>query len=705
MFKPIIEFQIRHARVLLLLILVVVAGMAYIAKDLKIDSSFSALISSQSEYNVNERKLNAAFEGNDVMIVYVREDYNSIVTGIPKDMSDVRVSAYLERLKDVFPQSQYVLDVSGPIYSSDNSVAQLILTLESPNKVGSLQEVLDELKYFKDEVGEPAGIESTITGFPVIIDRVATLLITDNLRTIMFTIVFIFLILYWYSRNIYFTIATISTPIVSLIMLAGFMVLLGIDVTITLAAVAVLMLGLGADYAIHISVHYLKARELHEGHRDALIHTISELRLPIFASFITTLSGFIALVLGVSPSSQNQGLVLSMGIAIIFAVTFIQFPILITVFAKKIHVEPNFIFKKILDFLGKFAVFQSKYPKLVLWIVGGVTIIMMIGASNVYFSTSNSNWIPDEDPISESFRDLNYNFGNSESLTIIVESTDGDLRDSATARDIDILVSKIRGMERVDSVDSPFESLGYIEREIIKEIDNNPVLRSKFNRDYTLTTITIRTENLGQDEAGNSLLLKELREEIEQTPVYNAKLGLFGNAVRFEELGESLQQDAGVTTMVGLSLVFLVASIIYASIAVGFLALIPIIIAVIWAVGLMGFFGVPFTSLSTGIISLVLGIGVDFSIHIVDGIRKYLRKGEVIKDAIYHTMTSSGKAILLASFTTFVGFMALAFASLLGTQRLGFSLAFSIVAVFLVSMMFVPAVMTLLERRRIRKLN
>ena len=38
----------------------------------------------------------------------------------------------------------------------------------------------------------------------------------------------------------------------------------------------------------------------------------------------------------------------------------------------------------------------------------------------------------------------------------------------------------------------------------------------------------------------------------------------------------------------------------------------PIIVAVTWALGLMGYFGIPFTSLSTGIISLVLGIGVDF---------------------------------------------------------------------------------------------
>ncbi len=73
--------------------------------------------------------------------------------------------------------------------------------------------------------------------------------------------------------------------------------------------------------------------------------------------------------------------------------------------------------------------------------------------------------------------------------------------------------------------------------------------------------------------------------------------------------------------------------------------------------------------------------------------------------AVFETMTTSGKAIFLSSLTTLVGFLALTFAKLLGTQRLGWSLAFSILAVFIVTMTLVPTVMKLLYGNKKTKLN
>ena len=118
----------------------------------------------------------------------------------------------------------------------------------------------------------------------------------------------------------------------------------------------------------------------------------------------------------------------------------------------------------------------------------------------------------------------------------------------------------------------------------------------------------------------------------------------------------------------------------------------------------MGFFSVPFTSLSTGIISLVLGIGFDFSIHLVDSIKTYSKRMEFSKE-VFETMNTSGKAIFLASLTTSVGFLALTFASLLGTQRLGWSLAFSMISVFIVTILFVPSMLSLLNKREERLLK
>lgn len=698
MLERLTRLQLQYPKIMLFGLIIIFLIATYLALQLQIDPSFSSLVSDDSEFNTNDRILRASFEANDGLLIVVKQDATSIVANQPEIVSP-EVDDYIVRLKETLVQSQYVVSIGDVRYDEDERIAQLVVQLTIPDTTDSFAKAYTELQMLADEAGTPPGILAQVTGLPVLLNRVSTLLIKDNLVTLLITLLAIFLILYWYSKDVVFTLVTITPPILSLILLAMFMVLLNIHVTITLAAVGVLVLGLGADYSIHISTLYRKLQREMGSHEEALIETVKELQIPITASFITTLGGFVALMLGVSPSSQAQGTVLAIAIAVIFVNTFLVFPLLTIMLEKYMHIKENKVFTNIRKGLAKFAVFQAHRPVTVILITLGITVVMLFGASQVQFSTSNSNWIPDSDPISKSFREITYSFGDTDSLRIILTSTQGDLRNVQTARDVNTLVEKLSAIPRVDAVVNPYADVSYSRESAYSDI--NP---AQFNTDYTLTTIVLTSQNFGTDEAGNTLVLGEVRDILKHSPIAYAKTSLYGDAVRFEELGNSLQQDAGVTTMIGLALVFLIASIIYASVVIGALALFPIIVAVIWAVGLMGWFGVPFTSLSTGIISLVLGVGVDFSIHLVDGIKKRLdERGFSIDKAISDTLVTSGSAILLSSLTTFVGFLALTFATLLGTQRLGWSLAFSILSVFIVTMCFVPAVMALSQKLKSTK--
>jgi predicted RND superfamily exporter protein len=701
MLKQFVDFQITYAKYLFVIFLSIILASAYIGSNLQINSDFGTLIPSDSQYNTNDRILNNAFETNDGILLSISLDESTILKGGVDSLDDIRVESYIEEITLMLKESTYVTSISPPQYSDDLRLAQLFIGLQTPNEIGSFQVVLSELNLIVDEVGEPAGVDVQITGFPILLDRVATLLIEDNLRTIIITLAFIFAILYWYSRDVTFTLITMTTPVVSLIMLSAALVLLNIPITITLAAVGVLILGLGADYGIHIAIHYNKARQDHEGHAEALYHTINDLKLPITASFLTTFAGFVALLFGVSPSSQAQGSVLAIGIFIIYAATFAVFPLLMTLFYHKIEIKPNKVFEKILEGLSRLAAYQTNYAKLILWGVGFMTIIMIYGASQVQFSTSNSNWIPESDPISISFREIDYAFGSSERFSLILIANQDDLRDVQTLRDIKRLEEQLLAIPELEGIDSPFTDIDYNSADVYDILTFEK--SNYFNRDFTLVQMSFSSANLGQDDEGKSPVYKEVKDIIERSSIYGADITLYGDVVRFDELGDSLQQDAGVTTMMGFGLVLLVASILYASVYVGLLALFPIIIAIIWAVGLMGFFNVPFTSLSTGIVSLVLGIGVDFSIHLVDGIRKYIAKTNDIRLSIQETLLTSGKAIFLSSLTTFVGFLALTFANLLGTQRLGFSLAFGILAVFIVTLLVVPSTLSIIYKRKLKK--
>lgn len=689
MIDKLVKQQEKYPILLATAIVIIVVLFAILATGIQLDTKLSSMIPSDGEYNANRDLVRIAFDQGDGLLIILKRDANTILDNAVTNLQDENIDKYIDTLIETVSQSQYVQKIVPG--QRTNEYAQLAVIVTTPDYIGASSDVKKEIVTYIDQVPPPPGIDVELTGLPLLLDKIAGLLITDNIYTIGLTLLVILVFLYWYFRSIKFVVAVTLSPLISLIILGGAMVMFDIAITIPLAAVGVLVLGLGVDYSIHIATHYQDERKT-KSHNEALLSVVKDLQIPITASFLTTLAGFVALTLGVSPSTQSQGIVLSLAIAIIYAVSFTIFPVLLTIIAKDAQLKENKLFTRIKKGLAKLAIYQSRHTKTVLIIFIFITLVMFGGLGQVEFSTSNSNWIPDTDPLSISLRESDYNFGETDSVTIILQSTNADLRQVQTARDINKIEKLIQGIPNVDSATSAFSDISYNQADLFDTLTFQR--REAFNEDYTVTRITVASQDLDENPDGKSPVIKEIRYILDTYPIHDAKTSLYGEVIQFEELSDSLQADAAITTIIGIVLVLIIASIVYASLKVGLIALIPIIIGLVWAIGLMGFVGVPFTSLSTGIVSLVLGIGIDFSIHLVDSIKKYLKK-HTLEEALTKALTSSGTSILLASVTTFIGFMALSFSQLLGTQRLGWALAISVAAVFMVSITIVPVIMKL----------
>jgi hypothetical protein len=691
----ILKTQLRYSWYIIIFFIALVAIMITFLPNFRIDPSFSVLVGADSEFNTNERKLANTFGANDFFSILFEIDPDSKITNRIEDMGSPEVRELAQQYAEVFKESEYVLRVTDYELSDDRTYGRIGLQVQVPRTVGSFREVIDDLEQYRKEASSLPGVKTSISGFPILLNRVNNLLVGDNLKALGITLIAIFFVLYWYFKDIRFTLITIAVPSTSLIILGGLMSIFNIPLTITLAAVGILMLGLGVDYTIHVALSYEANIQKGMKKDDAIIAAITYLRKAILASYITTVAGFTALMFGISPSSQSQGLILSIGITIVFVVTMVLMPALVYKFCRRCGLVKNTLIDAFKKKLSKLAYYQAVFPKTVLFMIVILTIVMINGASRVVFSTSNNNWVPEGDPVSEAFRTQSLIFGDQfGSLTMVVESTSGDLRDVQTARDIQKLKGILEGDENVISVTSAYDGLP-LDISSLREAFSREPKKSRFNRDYTLTTVGIRVTDFGESESGQSRLLSEIREIVADNPINNAKVSFFGDTIRFNELGQSLQRDTATTTIISFILVFLLASLAYASFRIGFIALLPVLIAIIWAVGLMGYLSVPFTSLSSGLIALVLGIGVDFSVYLVNSTNNYLEKGMNIKKAIKNTINSTGTPIILSSMTTFLGFLSLVFASLLGIQRLGLSLAFSILSVFIVTIVMVPAMLSL----------
>ena len=114
------------------------------------------------------------------------------------------------------------------------------------------------------------------------------------------------------------------------------------------------------------------------------------------------------------------------------------------------------------------------------------------------------------------------------------------------------------------------------------------------------------------------------------------------------------------------------------------LALIPVFVGTIWMLGLMRAFGLSFNFANLVAVPIVLGVGIDAGVHVVHRLR--LEGGDGIMTAVSHT----GRAILIASLTTMVGFGSLVFASHRGMASLGALLLLGVAACAIAALIVLP---------------
>ena len=127
-------------------------------------------------------------------------------------------------------------------------------------------------------------------------------------------------------------------------------------------------------------------------------------------------------------------------------------------------------------------------------------------------------------------------------------------------------------------------------------------------------------------------------------------------------------------------------------------AMVPLIMGFALLVGVMGWLRIPFNAANTIILPLLLGIGIDNGVHVVHDWRSQ-------PVGAYRMRSSMAVAMLLCSATTMAGFCSMIFARHQGLRTLGQVLTLGIACCLATSLVFLPAVLTIVDRWRRSRLE
>ena len=133
------------------------------------------------------------------------------------------------------------------------------------------------------------------------------------------------------------------------------------------------------------------------------------------------------------------------------------------------------------------------------------------------------------------------------------------------------------------------------------------------------------------------------------------------------------------------------------------LTLITIFFAISWMQGFGYLLFEDASPLAQILPILLIGLGVDYSIHVTSRYREEVSGGASVDDSISRAIRTVGVALVLATVTTAVGFLTNLFSALPALREFGVLAAIGILASFLLMLTFVPAVRVILDRRGVRR--
>ena len=162
----------------------------------------------------------------------------------------------------------------------------------------------------------------------------------------------------------------------------------------------------------------------------------------------------------------------------------------------------------------------------------------------------------------------------------------------------------------------------------------------------------------------------------------------------FDKIARQIASGFVRSVIIGAVLVVLVLLADYRRLGPTLLALAPLAMGIPWMLGGMRLLGLSYNFANLVAIPLIIGVGIDNGVHLV---HRFLLEGEQgMAMVIRHT----GRAILIASSTTMIGFGSLALASHRGLASLGLVLLIGVGACLIASLVVLPNLIVVLGLAR-----
>lgn len=557
-----------------------------------------------------------------------------------------------------------------------------------------------------DFVDRPPGVAVEASGGPMLDYQLG--MIMGMSMGMMFSVALILMItiLYIFFRTIvrgrYLPFLPLMAVTIALAMAFGLMGVLEIPMSMILTGFLSVLIGLGIDYGIQVMTRYEEERSKGLSVDEAIEVSITRMGKAVGLAIVTTLVGFSSLYFANIPDLEYFGMAVSIGLVLSYITAIWFIPAVLKLVDKGssgYQEHAPGILDRILEYTARNS---TRHPIFILLLVIGVTFSSAAMYPKVDTLTDFYQYFPQDIQairFMEEMRDLT---GGTDTISLVIRSD--DITNRKTLQEMltlsDYLQAHEPAVQHASSLASVLSDGGSLPENqdipyLIDEMD--PAKRQRLvNYPYaTLGVIDLTVEHLDGKRLDDAL--NNIRSSIEFIQP-DMDITITGEPLLNNEIGHTMTDGQIRMTLLSFVFVFLAMFLIFGSVVRALIPMAPIIVVIAISGALMWILGIPQTTLSISTNSIILGLGVDYSIHIMHRYKEERENGAEPRDAIQTTISRIGKAIVTSGLTTAGGFAAMMLSPFPLMVWFGIIAFSSILMILLLTLTLLPALLILLDR-------
>jgi len=725
-----------------------------VKNDNEIDSKFVEKFEFLSKEILKIKKVKRVFSFIDAPILFLN---NTSLNSLSTDNIDtIQNSNY--NLEKVIKELSINPIYKDQIINNDSNVFSLIIYLDKNLEIEKAKTDYDSLKISRNKyleikkendakrnilISEVRNIinkmddnhEYYLGGIEMIASDVIDFVKKDIITFSISVTLIIILVLFYIFKQIKFVFICLLSSLYSVFVIFGVISFFQIEVTAISSNFSALIFILSISMNIHIINYY---RLLKTKPDIKIKTTFTKMFWPCFYTSLTTIVAFGSLILTDIKPIIDFGIIMIISLIISFISSFSILPLLLFITQNNKQTNNN-IFK----FKDLFSSLTNNFSTIIISISLLSFILSIGGILKLNVENSFINYFKKDTEIYKGMKLIDNELGGTTPLDIIINfkklddssNVDQEINEDDLLIDEEIFndeifindqpntwftkekleiisnihyyLDKRKEVGKVQSVISLIEMANLINKKPL-EIFELAVLYNEIPENYkenliypyllvdqNLAKITARvkdSENINRQKLINDV--KTYLDNNSNSSVKNFKVN--GLLVLYNNMLDSLFDSQIKSLGFVIILIFLMFIILFKSIKLSIIAIIPNIFASSFILGIIGYLSIPLDIMTITIAAITIGIAVDNTIHYLYRFKEFNNYNRLM-ESIKLTNSSAGLAVLTTSITIALGFSILSFSSFIPTVLFGIFTSLAMIFAMLGVMILIPALLIFLK--------